>query len=76
MSDVSRSGWLRQEVKLQTINTIGGNLFAIAAAELGSALQWINIARTNDLKDPMLSGQMQIVVPVFSAAFSDGIGPQ
>jgi hypothetical protein len=44
--------------------------------ELGSALQWINIARINGLKDPMLSGQMQIVIPAFSAAFSDGIGPQ
>jgi hypothetical protein len=71
-----RNDFNRQEAKLQTINTIGGNLFAIAATELGSALQWINIARTNGLKDPILSGQTQIVIPDFSAAFSDGIGPQ
>lgn len=61
---------------MQTITTVGGNLFEIAATQLGSALQWINIARTNGLKDPMLSGQVQIIIPAFSAVFSDGIGPQ
>ena len=58
------------------ITAIGGNLFEIAAAQLGSALQWVNIARTNNLTDPMLSDQNQIVIPLFSSAFSDGIGPQ
>jgi hypothetical protein len=55
---------------------IGGNLFEIAAAQLGSALQWINIARANHLIDPMLSGQNQITIPPFSSTFADGIGPQ
>ncbi len=64
------------QTDLPTITTIGGNLFAIAALELGSALQWINIARANNLIDPMLSGQIQLVIPPFSPAFSDGIGPQ
>jgi len=61
---------------VQTITTFGGNLFEIAASELGSALQWINIARVNKLRDPMLSGQTQILIPAFSSIFSDGIGPQ
>lgn len=61
---------------MRTINTIGGNLFEIAAAQLGSALQWINIARTNNLSDPMLSGQNRISIPPYSLTFSDGIGPQ
>jgi hypothetical protein len=61
---------------METITVIGGNLFAIAAAELGSALQWINIARTNNLSDPILSGQNQILIPPYSATVSDGIGPQ
>jgi hypothetical protein len=60
----------------QILNIIGGNLFEVAATQLGSALQWINIARANNLTDPMLSGQNQIVIPQFSSAFSDGIGPQ
>nr|WP_294511694.1 hypothetical protein [uncultured Rhodopila sp.] len=61
---------------MKTITTIDGNLFEIAAVELGSALQWINIARSNNLKDPMLSGQMEIIIPDFSPIFFDGIGPQ
>ena len=61
---------------MQTIIAIGGNLFEIAAAQLGSALQWINIARTNNLSDPMLSGQNQITIAPYSSTFSDGIGPQ
>ncbi len=61
---------------METITAIGGNLFEIAAAELGDAMQWINIARANGLKDPMLSGQVQIIIPTFSSVFSDGIGPQ
>jgi hypothetical protein len=62
--------------ELKTIVTIGGNLFEIAAVELGSALQWINVARVNNLKDPILTGQMEITIPDFSPIFSDGIGPQ
>jgi hypothetical protein len=61
---------------MQTIITVGGNLFEIAAAELGSALQWINIARTNNLRDPMLSGQNELAIAPYSSDFSDGIGPQ
>jgi hypothetical protein len=61
---------------MQTIIIIGGNLFEIAATRLGSALQWINIARANKLTDPMLTGQNEITIPPFSQTFSDGIGPQ
>jgi hypothetical protein len=61
---------------MQSITTVGGNLFEVAAAQLGSALQWINIARTNDISDPMLSGQNQIKIPAYSTTFSDGIGTQ
>jgi hypothetical protein len=61
---------------MQTITIIGGNLFEIAAVQLGNALQWINIARTNELTDPMLTGQNQIIIAPYSSTFSDGIGPQ
>ena len=61
---------------MQQINVIGENLFEIAAARLGSALQWINIAQANRLTDPMLSGQNEIIIPLYSSNFSDGIGPQ
>jgi hypothetical protein len=61
---------------MQTITTVGSNLFEVAAAQLGSALQWINIARANNLSDPILCGQNELKIPAFSRAFSDGIGPQ
>jgi hypothetical protein len=61
---------------VQVITTIGGNLFDIAAAQLGSALQWINIARANNLSDPILSGRNQLKIPDFSSEYKDGIGPQ
>lgn len=61
---------------MPTIIAIGGNLFEIAATQLGDALQWINIARANNLTDPILSGQNQLVIPPISPVFSDGIGPQ
>ena len=67
---------MAQGTDAQTITTIGGNLFELAAARLGSALQWVNIARANNLNDPMLSGQNEIIIPPFSSIFSDGIGPQ
>ncbi len=67
---------MAQDSNTQTITTIGGNLFEIAAQRLGSALQWINIARANNLTDPMISGQKQLVIPPPSSTFSDGTGPQ
>jgi hypothetical protein len=65
-----------QGSEVHTVITIGGNLFQIAAAQFGSALQWINIARANGLTDPILSGQNEIIIPQSSPVFSDGIGPQ
>jgi hypothetical protein len=60
----------------RTIVTIGGNLFEIAAAQLGSALQWINIAQANKLTDPMLSGQNELIIPQISSATAGGVGLQ
>jgi hypothetical protein len=54
----------------------GTNLFALAAAELGDAMQWINIARTNGLSDPFITELSQITIPDYSAIFEDGIGPE
>ena len=67
---------MAQETDVQTIIIIGGNLFEIAATKLGNALQWINIAQANNLTDPILSGQNKIIIPPYSAIFSDGVGPQ
>ena len=41
---------------MKTITVAGGNLFAIALAELGDATQWDRIAKLNGLTDPMIEG--------------------
>lgn len=61
---------------MATLTVTGGNLFQIAAVTLGDALQWINIARTNGIGDPFVTGLTILTIPGASAAFSDGIAPQ
>jgi hypothetical protein len=61
---------------MYTVLTQGTNLFELAANELGDALQWINIARFNNVTDPFIYAQTTITIPDFSPAFQDGIGPQ
>jgi hypothetical protein len=61
---------------MYTVLAQGINLFELAANELGDALQWINIARFNDLTDPFITVQTTITIPDYSPVFEDGIGPQ
>ena len=61
---------------MYTVTVQGTNLFALAATELGDAMQWINIARTNNLSDPFIAELSQITIPDYSAIFKDGIGPE
>ena len=48
---------------LKTITAPGGNLFEIAARELGDATQWTRIARLNNLADPFLTGMTDLKIP-------------
>jgi nucleoid-associated protein YgaU len=48
---------------MKTLVVAGGNLFQIAAAELGDATQWIRIAQLNNLSDPMLDGVVTLLIP-------------
>jgi hypothetical protein len=45
------------------LTTAGGNLFRIAAEQLGDATQWIRIAQLNQLSDPNLSGLVTLLIP-------------
>ena len=56
------------------VTVIDDNLFAIAARELGDAMQWANLAQVNRLSDPFLAGQITLRIPQPNSAFSDGIG--
>ncbi|CAH2603220.1 conserved protein of unknown function [Rhodovastum atsumiense] len=59
----------------KTITVAGGNLFRIAAEELGDATQWDRIARLNGLWDPMLTGvvTLRIPAPAGEGQTTDGI---
>jgi len=61
---------------MQTLTTAGGNLFQIAAAQLGDATQWIRIAQLNNLSDPMLTGVTTLLIPAIDANAGGGIATQ
>jgi nucleoid-associated protein YgaU len=46
-----------------TLTVAGGNLFRIAAEELGDATQWNRIAAANGLWDPFLDGVVTMIIP-------------
>jgi hypothetical protein len=52
------------------------DLYRVAAQELGDPLQWISIARRNNIVDPMIDSMTELELPLASPAFGDGIGPQ
>ncbi len=61
---------------MKTIVTAGGNLFQLAARELGDATQWIRIAQLNNLDDPMLSGVITLLIPDPDPNAGGGIAAQ
>ena len=61
---------------MNTITVAGGNLYAIAAAELGDVTQWIRIAQLNNIKDPFLTGVITLLLPQANPAATGGIPPQ
>lgn len=58
------------------ITVAGGNLFAVAAQQLGDATQWIRIAQTNNLTDPMLIGVITLSIPQADPNATGGIPQQ
>lgn len=56
----------------KTITVAGGNLFAIAAAQLGDATQWNRIATLNGLTDPMIVGVVTLKLPPVDATAGNG----
>lgn len=61
---------------MRTITVVGGNLFRIAADELGDATQWIRIAELNRIGDPMLAGKATIAIPAKDPNAGGGIATQ
>ncbi|WP_419757352.1 hypothetical protein [Acidisoma sp.] len=59
-----------------TITVAGGDLFHIAAENLGDATQWIRIAQLNNLSDPLLTGVTTLQLPTPNPAAGGGIAGQ
>ena len=56
----------------RTITVVSGNLFRIAAEQLGDATQWNRIATVNGLVDPFLQGLTTLIIPAPNANAGNG----
>ena len=61
---------------MKTLTVAGGNLYRIAAEQLGDATQWIRIAQMNGLSDPMLVGVVALRIPARDPQAGGGIASQ
>lgn len=61
---------------MKLISVAGGNLFRIAAEQLGDATQWIRIAQQNNLRDPFLSGLVTLEIPDRDPGAGGGVARQ
>ena len=61
---------------MRTITIAGGNLFRIAAEQLGDATQWIRIAQLNGLTDPELNGVITLRIPNTDLSVGGGVASQ
>ena len=61
---------------MKRLTVAGGNLFRIAAEQLGDATQWIRIAQLNGLTDPILTGVITLRIPNEDPNAGGGIAAQ
>ena len=57
----------------ETITVVGGNLSTISTHQLGDATQAWRIAALNGLSDPMVIGQVTLVIPDANASQTGGL---
>lgn len=60
----------------KSLTAIGGNLYQIAAVELGDATQWVRIAQLNGIVDPFLTGETLLLIPDRNSNAGGGGVPQ
>jgi len=61
---------------MRNITVVGGNLFRIAADQLGDATQWIRIAQVNNLTDPIIVGVLDLALPDSDPGAGGGVAAQ
>ena len=57
----------------RTLTIAGGNLFRIAAEQLGDATQWVRIAQLNHQTDPFIAGLTSLQLPAPDPTAGGGI---
>lgn len=58
---------------VRTITVTGGNLWQIAAEQLGDATQASRIAVLNGITDPFLTGQVTLTLPPVDSSATGGL---
>lgn len=56
-------GYVANTIPAKIVRAAGTNLFQIAMAETGDALNWVSIAQLNGLTDPWITGFAEILIP-------------
>ena len=58
---------------MRTFEASGGDLFRIALQVYGDAQAWNLIAQANGLLDPVITGQVTLVIPPYTPAQTGGV---
>lgn len=67
-------GYIASTIPAKIFRASGTTLFHIAMLETGDPLQWVAIAQLNNLADPWINAQMNILIPpVFPSGSQTGI---
>lgn len=61
---------------MRTVFVSTGTLFTVAARELGDATQWWRIAAMNGLRDPWVSGVLELRIPDHEPRLTGGLPPR
>ena len=60
----------------RSITVVGGNLYQIAAVQLGDATQAVRIAQLNGITDYFLNGVTTLLLPAADTGAGGGVPPQ
>jgi hypothetical protein len=67
-------GYIAATIPAKIVSASGTTLFHVAMLETGDALQWVAIAQINQLIDPWVTAQTNILIPpVFPTAVQTGL---
>ena len=67
-------GYIAATIPAQVVRVSGITLFHVAMLQIGDPLQWVAIAELNNIVDPWLMGETDVLIPpVFPTGAQTGI---